>query len=108
MTRSLDLVCAKAWQTLATVSPSVPLVRSTKTQLSLSHQLAQLYGTKLPTSTSTTMPQQCSIQSTYDTLLQTALALQHLAHVQLAVRASNQIDTPWLTQRTVKTGILIY
>ena len=36
-TRSLDLVCAKAWQTLATVSPSVHLARSTKTQLSLSH-----------------------------------------------------------------------
>ena len=43
-----------------------------------------------------------------DSLLRTALALQHLAHVRLAVWASNHIDTPRLTQRTVKTGISIY
>ena len=41
----------------------------------------------------TTTLQQCSIQSTYDSLLRTTLALQHLTHVRLAVRASNQIDT---------------
>ena len=29
-----------------------------------------------------------------DSLLRTTLALQHLAHVRLAVQASNQIDTP--------------
>ena len=49
--------------------------------------------TKLPTPTSTTTLQQFSIQSTYDSLLQTALALQQLAYVRLAARASNQIDT---------------
>ena len=43
-----------------------------------------------------------------DSLLRTALALQHLAYVRLDVRASNQIDTPRLTQRTVKTGTSIY
>ena len=106
----LDLVCAEAWQTLATVSPSVPLVRSTKTRLSLCHQLARLYVTKLPTPTSTTTLQQCSIQSTSDSLLRTALALQHLAHVRLAVRASNQIDTPPPGYPNVlsKTGTSIY
>ena len=40
------------------------------------------------------MLQQYSIQSTYDSLLRTALALTQLAYVRLAVRASNQIDTP--------------
>ena len=89
------------------VSPSIHLVRSTKTRLSLSHQLARLYTTKLPTPTSTTTLQQCSIQSTYDSLLRTVLALQQLAYVRLAVRASNEIDPPGLTQRTVKTGTLI-
>ena len=84
------------------------MVRSTKTRLSLSHQLARLYTTKLPTPTSTTTLQQCSIQSTYDSLLQTALALQHLIHVRLTVRAINQIDPPRLKQRTVNTGISIY
>ena len=34
-----------------------------------------------------------------DSLLRTTLALQHLPHVRLAIRASNQIDTPQLTQR---------
>ena len=48
------------------------------------------------------------MQSTYDSLLRTALALQHLAHVRLTVRASNQIDNPRLSQRTVETGISIY
>ena len=43
-----------------------------------------------------------------DSLLRTALALQQLAYVRLAVQASNQIDTPRLTQRTVKTGTSIY
>ena len=38
-----------------------------------------------------------------DSLLRTALALQHLPHVRLTIRASNQIDTPRLTRRTVKT-----
>ena len=85
------------------------MVRNTKTRLSLSHQLTRLYTTKLPTPTSTTTLQQCSIQSTYDSLLRTALALQQLAYVRLAVRASNQIDPrPRLTQRTVKTGTSIY
>ena len=101
--RSLNFVCVKVRQTLATVSQSVHLVRSTKTRLSLSHQLARLYTTKLPTPTSTTTLQQCSIQSTYDSPLRAALALQ-----QLPVRASNQIDTPRLTQRTVKTGTSTY
>ena len=64
--------------------------------------------TKLPTPTSTAVLQQCSIQSTYDSLLWTALALQQLAYVPLTVWASNQIDTPWLTQHTVKTGTSIY
>ena len=91
------------------VSQSVHLVRSTKTRLSLSHQLARLYTTKLPTPTSTTMLQQCSIQSTYDSLLRTVQVLQQLAYVRLTVRASNQIDLPpRLTQRTVKTGTSIY
>ena len=67
------------------------MVSSTKT---LSRQLARLYATKLPTPISTTTLQQCSVQSTYDSLLRTALALQHLAHVRLAVRASNYIDVP--------------
>ena len=75
------------------VSPSVHLVRSTKTRPSLSHQLARLNTTKLPSPTATTL-QQCSIQSTYNSLLRTALALQQLAYVRLAVRASNQIDKP--------------
>ena len=74
--RLLDFVYAKTWQTLATVSPSVLLVRSTKIRLSLSHQLTRPYTTKLPTPTSTTTLQQCNIQSTYDSLLWTALALQ--------------------------------
>ena len=39
-TDPLNFVCVKAWQTLATVPLSVHLVRSTKTRLSLSHQLA--------------------------------------------------------------------
>ena len=43
-----------------------------------------------------------------DSLLRTTLALQHLAHVRLAVQASNQINTPPLTQCTVKTGISMY
>ena len=43
-----------------------------------------------------------------DSLLRTALALQQLAYVRLAVRASNQIDPSRLTQRTVKTGTSIY
>ena len=65
--------------------------------------------TKLPTLISTSKLQQCSIQSTYDSLLRTALALQQLAYVRLAVRASNQIEPPpRLTQRTVKTGTSIY
>ena len=62
-TDSLYFVCAKTWQTLATVSPSVHLVRSTKTQLSLSHQLTRLY-----TPTLTMTLQHCNIQSTYDVL----------------------------------------
>ena len=49
--------------------------------------------TELPTPISTMMLQQWSIPSTYNLLLQTALALQHLAHVWLAVWACNQIDT---------------
>ena len=80
-TRLFDLVCTKAWQTLATLSPSVPLVRSTKTQLSLSPQLAHLYVTKPPTLIWASTLLQCSIQSTYNSLLRTALALQHLAHI---------------------------
>ena len=40
--------------------------------------------------------------------VRTALALQQLTYIRLAVWASNQIDTPRLTQRTVKTGISIY
>ena len=40
--------------------------------------------------------------------VRTVLALQQLAPVRLAVWASNQIDSPRLTQRTVKTGISIY
>ena len=52
--------------------------------------------------------QQCSIQYTYDLLLRTTLALQQLAYVRLAVRASNQIDTSLLAQRTVKTETSIY
>ena len=40
--------------------------------------------------------------------VRTALALQQLALVRLAVWASNQIDTPRLTQRTLKTEISIY
>ena len=44
-----------------------------------------------------------------DSLLWTALALQQLAYVRLAVQASNQIDTPPVnSQRTVKTGTSIY
>ena len=39
--------------------------------------------------------------------VRTSLALQQLAHVRLAVRASNQTHTR-LTQRTVKTGTSIY
>ena len=35
----LDFVCAKAWQTLAMVSPFIHLVWSTKTRLGLSHQI---------------------------------------------------------------------
>ena len=93
-TRSLDLVCTKAWQTLTTVSPTFHLVRNTKTRLSLSPQLARLYMTKLPTLTSTSTLLQDTTQSTYDSLLRTALPLQHLAHVRLAVRASNYFDTP--------------
>ena len=93
-TRSLDPVCTKAWQTLTTISPFIPLVRNTKTRLSLSHQLARLYATKLPTPNSTSTPLQGTTQSTYDSLLRTALPLQHLAHVRLAVRASIRIDTP--------------
>ena len=82
------------------------------------------------------MLEQCSIQSTYDSLsglLTTsttlsrnalssprttrctdcrpqrhALALQDQAHVRLAVRASNHIDTPRLIQYTSKTGTSIY
>ena len=107
-TRTLDLVCAKAWQTLPTVSPFVPLVRSTKTQLSLSPQLTRIYATKLPTPISTSTLMQCSMQSTYDSLLRTALALQHLAHVRLAVRASNQIDAPPVNPMYCQTGISIY
>ena len=95
------------WQTLATVPPSVHLVRSTKTRLSLSHQLARLYMTKLPTPISTSTLPQCSPRD--DLLLQTTLALQHLAHVTtccygLATRST----PPRLTQRSVKTGISIY
>ena len=93
-TRSLDLVCTKAWETLTTVSPTFHLVRNTKTRLSLSHSLARLYMTKLPTPTSTSTLLQCTMQSMYDSLLRTALALQHLALVRLAVRTSNRIDTP--------------
>ena len=66
---------------------------NTKTRLNFCHQLARLYTTKLPTLISTTSLQQCSMPSTYDSLLRTALALQQLAYVRLAVRASNQIDT---------------
>ena len=62
----------------------------------------------LPIPSSTTTLQQCSIQSTYDSLLRTALTLQQLAYVRLAVRASNQINTPRLTQLTIKTGISNY
>ena len=93
-TRSFDLVCTKAWQTLTTVSPTFHLIRNTKTRLSLNHQLARLYATKLPTPTSTSTLLQGTTQSTYDSLLRTVLLLQHLAHVRLAVRASNRIDTP--------------
>ena len=88
------LARVKAWQTLATISPSVHLVHCTKKWLSLSRQLTHLYAIKLPTLILTTTLQQCSIQSTYDSLLWTALALQHLAHVWLAVWASNCIDAP--------------
>ena len=93
-TRSHDLVCTKVWQTLTTVYPTFPLVRSTKTQLSLSPQLARHYTTKLPTPNSISTLLQGTTQSTYDSLLRTALPLLHLAHVRLAVRASNRIDTP--------------
>ena len=40
--------------------------------------------------------------------VRTALALQQLAHVRLAIWASNQINHPQLTQRTVKTETSIY
>ena len=40
--------------------------------------------------------------------VRTTLALQQLARVRLAAWASNQIDTPRLTKRTVKTETLIY
>ena len=94
LTLSPDLVCTKAWQTLTTVSPTFHLVSNTKTRLSLSPQFARLYVIKQSTPISTSTLRQCSMQSTYDSLLWTALPLQHLSHVQLAVRASNRIDTP--------------
>ena len=50
--------------------------------------------TKLPTPNSTSTLLQGTTQSTHDSLLRTALPLLHLAHVRLAVRASNRIDTP--------------
>ena len=121
--RSLDFVYVKAWLTLATVSPSVHLVRNTKTRPSLSHQLARLYTTKLPTPISTSTLPQCSPRN--DSLLWTAPAMQHLVHVmtrcyglpkhcniwltydslyELATKSTH----PRLTQRTVKTGTLIY
>ena len=104
-THLLNLICTKAWQTLVMVSQSFPwsvVLRQ------LSPQLAQLYVTKLPMLISTSTLLQCSMQSTYDSLLQTALALQHLAHVRLAVQASNQIDTPPVNPTYCQTRILIY
>ena len=106
--RSLDFVCAKALQTLATVSLTVHVVRSTKKRLSLS-----------PYVRSTLRDQAANTDFDHDApaiqypdhvrlAVRTALALQHLAHVQLAVRASNHIDTPRLTQHIVKTGTSIY
>ena len=67
---------------------------------------AQLSGTTKPLLPTTT-PLQCSPRN--DSLLRTTLAMQHLAHVTtrcygLATRST----PPWLTQRTVKTGISIY
>ena len=92
--RSLDLVCTKAWQTITMVSPTFPFVHSTKTQLSLSHYLARLYTTKSSSPNWTSTLLQGTTQSTYDSLLRTALPLQHLALVRLAVRASNRVDVP--------------
>ena len=92
--RLLDFVCATAWKTLATVSLSVHLVRSTKTWLSLSHHArSTLHDQAVNTNFDHDAP---AMQHLVHVRLavRTALALQHLAHVLLAVRANNHIDTP--------------
>ena len=105
-TRSLDFVCIKAWQTLATVSPSVHLVRSIKIRLSLSHQLARLYTTRLPTPISTSKFPQCSPRN--DSLLRTTLALPQLPTYDPLYLRATRSTRPRLNQCTVKTGISIY
>ena len=92
--QSLNFVCAKAWQTLTTVSWSVHLVHSTKTQLSLSHHdRSTLHDQAANTNSDHDAP---AMQHPVHVRLAvwTALALQHQAHVRFAVRASNHIDTP--------------
>ena len=103
-------VCVKAWQTLATIPTFVHLVRSTKTLPSTKTLLINSLDSTRPSCQHQFRPRRSrnvACSSRNDSLLQTALALQHLAHVRLAVRASNQIPPPRLTQRTVKTGISI-
>ena len=91
---SLDFVCAKAWQTVTTVSLSVYLVRSIKTQLSLSpHARSILRDQAANTNFDHDAP---AMQHPVHVRLavRTALAWQHLAHVRLAVRVSNHIEPP--------------
>ena len=67
--RSLDFTCAKAWQTLATVTLSVHLVCSSKARLSLSPRArSTLRDQAANTSFDHDALQQCSIQFTYDSL----------------------------------------
>ena len=88
-TRSFDFVCAKAWQTLAMVSPSVHLVRNTKT---LPTRRSSNAASCLRTIRCYGLPWYCNIWPTYDSLYGLATRSMH----------------PRLTQRTVKTGISIY
>ena len=83
-----------AWQTLTMVSPSVHVVRSTKTRLSLSHHA---HSTLRDQAANTNFDHDApAMQHPVNVRLavRTALALQHLGHVRLAVRASINIDPP--------------
>ena len=93
MIHLLDFVCAKVWQILATVSPSVHLVRSTKTRLSLSHHARSTLRDQAANTNFDHDAPVCSIHVHVRLTIRTALALQHLVHARLAVRASNHIDT---------------